>query len=130
MLRVSAALMTFVLLTGCAASGSSAPRPAEINHIVLFKLNDPADADELIRACDQNLASIPSVTSYYCGRPFDAGRENPAIDDEYDVGFYVGFEDAEAYENYVAHPAHKSLVKQWKPRFEWIRIHDVRDDTP
>ncbi|MEE2908740.1 MAG: Dabb family protein [Planctomycetota bacterium] len=117
------ALFGLFLLTGC-----SQKRPARINHIVFFKLKDPGDTTELIRDCDRDLADIPGVTSYYCGQHGDFGRKN--VQTDYDVGFYVGFESDEAYQAYLADPNHVAIVGKWKPRWEWIRIYDVVDNTP
>ena len=39
-----------------------------------------------------------------------------AVDSDYDVGFYVGFDTDEAYKAYLDHPRHLDLVKKWKPR--------------
>ena len=110
-------------ITGCAPD-----RPARINHVVLFKLQEPAEAGELIADCDRELAVIPGVTSYFCGPPGDFGRD--IVDSNYDVGFYVGFDTDEAYEAYLVDPRHVETVNKWKPRWEWIRIYDVMDETP
>ncbi len=108
--------------------GAHPPRPARINHLAFFKLRNPAEAPELIADCDEQLAAIPGVLSYYCGTHLDVGRTN--VDGDYDVGFYVGFADEEAYRGYVNHPSHVALVEKWKPRWEWIRVHDVLDESP
>lgn len=104
------------------------PRPARINHMVFFKLKNPADADELVRDCDAMLATIPGATSGFAGKRFESGRSN--VDQNYDVGFYAGFATEEAYAQYVQHPNHVASVNKWKPRWEWIRIEDVLDETP
>lgn len=126
---------TIVLLSCCFVGcntpmrcGYAAPRPARINHLAFFKLKNPADADELIADCDRMLATIPGVVSYYAGKHIDTGRTN--IDANYDVGFFVGFTTEAAYARYVEHPNHIAAVNKWKPRWEWIRIHDVLDETP
>lgn len=103
-------------------------RPARINHLAFFKLKNAAEAPELIRDCDAQLAVIPGVVSYYCGTHLDVGRSN--VDGNYDVGFFVGFESEEDYRHYVNHPNHVAVVEKWKPRWEWIRVHDVLDETP
>ena len=108
--------------------GCTPPRPARINHIVFFKLQNPDDRAELIADCDRDLATIPGVKSYFCGVHGDYGRD--LVDSSYDVGFYVGFETDEAYENYLSDPRHVAVVQKWKPRWEWIRIADVVDDSP
>lgn len=122
------AVIVFLVATGFSTGCSSSNRPARINHVVFFKLEAAQDVDELIRDCDQNLSSIPGVTSYFCGQHGDFGR--PTVDSDYDVGFYVGFDRDEAYRAYLEHPNHVRIVDKWKPRWKWIRIYDVVDDTP
>lgn len=119
--------------SGCATSprtkASAVPqRPARINHVVFFRLKNAADSDELIADCDHTLATIPGVISYFCGKHLDTGRTN--VDANYDVGLYLGFATPEDYARYVDHPNHIAGVNKWKPRWEWIRIQDVIDDTP
>ena len=110
------------------AESAPAPRTALINHVVFFKLNDPAKANALVTDCDKLLAGIPSVTSYFCGTHLETGRES--VDDNYDVGLYVGFDSKEGYSAYLTHPDHLALVEKWLPDFEWIQVRDVSDGTP
>lgn len=131
--RLAILLLLAGLLSGCACTtcdfgGDLPPRPARINHLAFFKLKNPADAVELIADCDAHLATIPGVLSYYAGTHLDVGRGN--VDGDYDVGFFVGFETEEAYRQYVNHPSHVMVVEKWKPRWKWIRVHDVLDETP
>ena len=93
-----------------------------------FKLKNPADADELVRDCDRKLATIRGVVSYYAGKHLDVGRAT--VDGDYDVGLYVGFMTEADYAEYVEHPAHIEVVRKWRPRWRWIRVHDVLDITP
>ena len=118
-------LLALLLLTACA---STPHRPARINHVAYFILQNPADADELIADCDRMVTEIPGITSYYCGTPFDTGRDT--VDGNYDVGFYVGFDTEDDLRTYVAHPSHVELVAKWRPRLESLRVHDVLDETP
>jgi predicted nucleotidyltransferase len=104
------------------------PRPATINHIVFFKLKDPAKVDALVTDCDTQLAAIPGVASYFCGTHLDTGRDS--VDDNYDVGLYIGFDSKADYETYVTHPNHTALVKKWLPALEWLQVRDIGDDTP
>ena len=125
-------LTVAALLTGCATlpvqPAPKTARPARINHVVFFKLNDPTDADDFIADCDTELATIPGVVSYYAGRHIELERAN--VDSDYDVGLYLGFMSVEDYERYLTHRNHQSLVSNWRSRLEWIRIHDVLDETP
>jgi hypothetical protein len=130
--RLIAGFVTLTMVSaGCAADRSAreAPaRPGLINHVVFFKLKNAAQAAELVRDCDEDLAAIPGITSYFCGRHIDTGR--PTVDQAYDVGFFVAFDSEEAYSGYVQHPAHVALVEKWRPRWEWILVRDVLDDSP
>lgn len=75
------------------------------------------------------LAPIPGVGSYFAGKHLDTGR-GERVDGNYDVGFYVGFQTEQALAGYVAHPRHSEMVNKWRPLCEWIRVHDVLDETP
>jgi len=115
-----------VWLGGCASIRGE--RPAEMNHVVLFKLKLAEDAAALIADSDASLPRIPGVVSYFAGRHLDVGRAN--VEKDYDVGLYVGFDTEASYRAYLDHPLHTELVTRWRPKWEWIRIYDVRDPTP
>lgn len=110
------------------AAPRSAPRPAPLVHLVYVKLKDPAQTAALVADSDAMLGTIPSVTSYFCGTHRDTGRST--VDGDYDVAMGIGFADLAGYQAYLDAPAHVSFVETWKPRCQWIRIHDVEDDTP
>lgn len=126
------AILMMVLFTagGCATSSASQTdkRPATINHVVFFILNNPADRAAVIADCDRLLATIPSVTSYFCGEHLDTGRAT--VDASYDVGLYVGFDSLEGYTEYVDHPQHIELVTTWRPKLKQLVVRDIFDDTP
>jgi hypothetical protein len=130
-----------LMLAGCAkgqrstdvahsarGSQSAAPRPAMISHVVFAKLIDSSQADELILACDAQLATIPGVVSYACGKHLDTGRGERVIAD-YDVGLYLGFDTQAALEAYGTHPQHLAILNEWQPRLQWLRIHDFVDGS-
>ena len=120
------------LLTACAAPapapGRAPARPARINHVVFFALNDPEDAGELIRDCNRMLTTVPGIVSSYAGTHLDAAREG--VDSDYHIGFYVGFMSEADYQTYLDHPAHLEVVKKWRPRLLRLQVFDVDDDTP
>jgi hypothetical protein len=125
-----AALVTvaaLALLAGCAAGGSGPARPARISHIVFFKLDDPGRRPELLADCDRLLPTIPGVVSYAAGRHLDVGRDT--VDGDYDLGLYIGFETEGDYAAYIDHPNHTELVGAWRDRLEWLRVHDVIDES-
>jgi hypothetical protein len=116
------------VLAGCAGgSGGTASRPARISHIVFLKLQDPAQRGDLLADCDRLLPGIPGVVSYAGGRHLDVGRET--VDGAYDIGLYIGFETEADYAGYVEHPNHVELLDIWRERLDWLRVHDVLDET-
>lgn len=124
--------MTF-LLPACATERPAAERavthsraaPA-ITHVVLISLQDPSQADALMRDCRAALPRIPSVELFGCGPHVDIGRAN--IDGDYDVGIVVGFASVHDYGDYLTHPLHEELVAKWRPRWRTARIFDVGND--
>lgn len=123
--------LTFSLIAACLLAGCAhhrAPCPARINHVVLIDLDDDAQTQACLEDCDRLLPTIETVTYYWGGVHGDFGRST--VDGEYDLALCVGFDDAQGYETYLVHPNHVELVDRWKPRFKWIRIHDVVDDNP
>ncbi len=128
MTRLTCGLLLVVCaLIGCAATPAVPPRPALINHVVFFKLKSPTKANELIADCDEHLAMIPGVVSYYSGKHFDVGRET--VDSDHDVAVYLGFMSQDDYEDYLEHPTHIRMESKWRPRLQWVRIRDTIDRT-
>ena len=132
LLVMMATMVLAIVPLGC-SSGSGgvsavASRPAAISHVVFFKLHDPGDAGALIADCDRLLPGIPGVVCYAAGRHLETGRG--AVESGYDVGLYIGFDDAGAYSGYVDDPRHVALVRGWRERLEWYRVYDVLDPTP
>lgn len=105
---------------GCAGR---APVVAEVNHVVLFKLEDPSKADALLAESEAKLRAIPGVRAYFGGRHVEIGREG--VTSDYDAAVYVGFDDVEAYRAYLGHPLHEELVEDWRDEFAWVRIYDI-----
>ena len=122
-----ASMLTTPLLAGCASMESPAEtksrHQALINHVVLITLASPEDAEALIEDCHRLLPPIESVRTWWVGVPVDTGRE--AVDDDYEVGLCVGFDDEEGLQAYLEHPLHLELVGIWRPKVDQFRIFDV-----
>ena len=124
-----------VCLVACLPASCAAPsahtgpsRPARINHVAFFELNDPQDAGELIRDCNSMRTTIPGIVSSYAGTHLDTTREG--VQSDYHVGFYVGFMSEADYQTYLDHPAHLEIVKKWRPRLRRLQVYAVVDETP
>lgn len=133
--RPSAVLSPLACIALAALSGACAkksppvvllePRDPPIQHIVLVQLRDDAQAPELLQDAGRSLSTIPGVASYFGGRHFEIGRSG--IDSAYSAGFIIGFETEQAYRDYLEHPAHTDFVQRWRPRIDWMRIHDIAE---
>jgi hypothetical protein len=115
-----------ILSAGCAATGPGEVETVRVRHVVLLKLADAADAESLLRDCDATLSALPGVLGYWSGTPLDTERD--LVDGDYDVGLYMGFASEADYDAYIDHRDHEALVERWRPRLQWIRIHDL--DAP
>lgn len=108
---------------GCQKRCSS--HSALISHVVIFNLADPAQAEDLIEACDGMLAGIESVGNYTCGRHIDTGR--PVVLDDYDVALIVGFNSQADYSAYLDDPKHRAFLDAWSDQISDVRIYDIHD---
>jgi hypothetical protein len=91
-------------------------------------LEDESLIPDLINACDLELATIPTVVSYFAGTHYDIGRDS--ILQDYHVGLYLGFASERGLRAYVEHEQHVAFVERWRPRLTSLRVYDVGDDTP
>ena len=73
------------------------------------------------------LATIDSVRHCYIGTPAATDRE--VIDRSYSYALVVVFDDAEAHDDYQAHPTHDLFRDTCAGYWEWIRIYDSTDDA-
>jgi hypothetical protein len=127
-MQIKRCIISRTLLTSSVALCGCASTQGTIHHVVMIELKNDSDQSALLSDCDRLLSNIPGVTSYWGGTPGDFDRSD--VDSDYDVALCIGFDTDQAYAEYLVDPAHLELVSQWKPQFEWIRIHDVLSATP
>ena len=120
-------MRTWVMIPLLMVAGCGTANPPRIHHVVLFKLGDPGAVPEFIAESDAMLADIPGVQSYFSGTPLDTSRDAP-VDLNFDVFFSFGFGSVEDYKAYLNHPRHVELITRWRPRLEWIRVHDAIEE--
>ena len=92
------------------------PGSQTVVHVVLVWLKEPGNDDhaaEIIRAT-HGLGNIPGVRAVKAGRVMKSKR--PIVDDSYDVGLYLEFDNLEDMEAYLVHPIHQEAVREvFKP---------------
>lgn len=123
MLIRTMSLMALLILSGCTTSAGPV-----IQHVVIFKLNDPDDGARLIAESDRMLSDLPGLRNYYAGSPLDTGRGGP-VDLDFDVFISMSFDSVGAYETYLRHPQHVQITSEWRPRLEWVRVYDAISRT-
>jgi len=123
------AVLSALAITACTSAPRSPFEPSaeadasSIRHVVLVKLIDPQEADELIHEMDTLLAPIPGVENYWRGSPYRTDR--PEVRSDYDVGLVIDFHGLAAYEAYSRNPGHVDLLTRWKPRSTSLVIYDI-----
>ena len=125
---VALATALAVLLAAGACATHRAPegerRPVE--HVVLFWLNDPSDAQAIQKmeeAC-YSFRSIAGVESVAVGRALPSDR--PVVDSTFDLGVVITFRNPEALGRYVTDPAHQeSLRTLVKPLVKRMQVYDI-----
>ena len=117
------AVLFALLACGCAAQQGQ----RQVEHVVLCWLKEPGDApaiDRIVQA-SRTFESIPGVVSVRPGRPVPSTR--PVVDDSFDVGLVITFEDEAALHAYDQHPTHVKAVRDvLRPLAAKILIYDIR----
>ncbi|MCE9610016.1 MAG: Dabb family protein [Chthoniobacter sp.] len=95
------------------------------SHVVIFwtKPELPEAADALIAGAEKYLRPIPLAKSFHIGRMVPSHR--PVVDQSYQVGLHLLFEDKAAEAAYQVHPLHVEFVeKVFKPNCARATIFD------
>jgi len=95
------------------------------SHVVIFwtKPELPEAADALIAGAEKYLRPIPFAQSFHLGRMVPSHR--PVVDQSYQVGLHLLFEDKAAEAAYQVHPLHVEFVeKVFKPNCARATIFD------
>ncbi|MEJ7688099.1 MAG: Dabb family protein [Variovorax sp.] len=71
-----------------------------INHIVMWKLKDPADAGRFKERLDTCRGLVPGM------RKFEVAVRSPGLEANCDVVLCSAFDDAAALKDYLEHPQH------------------------
>jgi hypothetical protein len=94
-------------------------------HIVLFwlKPETPADAKAaLVADCEALLKKIPTVRQLFTGLPAMTPRD--VVDNSYDVGLCVIYDDKAGHDVYQEHPLHKEFIARNKAHWQRVQIYD------
>ena len=109
-----------------AASLPADTTSGEVQHVVLFWLNEPDDPEvrQLFLDAKEVLETIPGVLSVHAGEAVP--DERPVVDDSFDIGYVMRFPDTTALRAYLEHPDHVALVRALVgPHVERVVIYDI-----
>jgi hypothetical protein len=95
-------------------------------HAVYFWLKQGtggAARQQLIDDCTRLLGKVPSVRHLWVGKP--AMTPRPVVDNSYDVGLCVVFDDTAGHDAYQVHPLHLEFVDRNGSTFGRVQIYDT-----
>src|SRR5688572_5199850 len=94
-------------------------------HVVLFWLKPgtpESEREQIVKDANDLLKKIPSVRHIWTGRPAMTPRE--VVDNSYDVGLCVLYDDRAGHDLYQAHDLHVQFVARRKPTLQKIVVYD------
>lgn len=104
-------IMLCVMLTACASTETTKTQESKIVHIVLVWLKEPGNQEHIQQVVDisNQLNEIPGIQELRVGISIPSERK--IVDDSFDVGLYMIFENQASMQRYLVHPDHKNAVK-------------------
>jgi hypothetical protein len=81
-----------------------------------------AAKDQLIADCRKYLGAVPGVKNLWAGPPAMTPRE--VVDNSYQVGLLVTFEDSKVHDAYQVAPLHKEFIERNKAHWDRVRVLD------
>ena len=118
-LSLSLLLLT---LTGC----SSISRATGIKHLVLCWLKQPDHVEDINRVIEtsKELSAIPGIIDIAAGTAIASDRE--IVDDTFDVGLVMTFENVDTMKSYLSHEDHIRRVNLvFRPLCQRILVYDI-----
>ena len=114
-----------ISLAGCAGSVSRTTTTGRVNHIVLCWLKEPGNIAhrEKIIEVSKSFRTIPRVLQVRVGQVIPSDRK--IVDDSFDVGVCISFDNAEDMNTYLDHPLHTKAAKEvLRPLADRIVVYD------
>ena len=96
-------------------------------HTVLFWFNETADEDakrRLVNDCKTLLGSISTVKFLAVGPP--AGTPRGVVDNCYDVGLVVHFEDQAGHDHYQTDQKHFDFIERNQKTWRRVQVYDIQ----
>ncbi|MCS5605360.1 MAG: Dabb family protein [Alphaproteobacteria bacterium] len=98
------------------------------SHVVIFwtKPDQSGATEALLAGAEKFLKPCPGVLHYHCGRMASSHRD--VVDQSYQVGLNLVFDNKAAQDSYQEHPLHVEFVeKVFKPNCERALVYDFEN---
>lgn len=122
-------LAALSLLSACTSCpmGHEVTSKGKVEHVVLIWLKKPGDAADrgaVIAAAKKFQREIPEIQHLSVGTPL--ASERPVVDDSFDVGLVMRFNNQADLTTYEKHPVHvKAVAETLKPVSKKLLVYDV-----
>jgi len=114
-----------VALSACTSTATTNIQENTVVHVVLIWLKESGNqghTQQVIEVSNQ-LKEIPGIREMRVGKSIPSDRK--IVDDSFDVGMYMVFDNLENMEGYLVHPEHKKAVTDaLKPLSSKIQVYD------
>ena len=124
------ALATALLIASCSTCpfGHKVTASGKVEHVVLIWLKKPGDAQQrqaVLAQCRAFAAEISEVAHLSCGLALPS--ERPVVDDSFDVGMVMRFDNPSDLQAYEKHQVHvKAVESLLKPLAAKIQVYDIQ----
>ncbi len=115
-------LLLLLTFTGCA----SISKETGIKHVVYCWLKEPDNVENIHRVIDasKELSTIPGIIDIVAGTALPSDRE--IVDDTFDVGLVMTFENVDTMKSYLSHEDHIRRVNLvFQPLCQRILVYDI-----
>jgi hypothetical protein len=128
-LFTSLSVVAVLMLSACSSCplGNKVTASGKIEHIVLVWLKRPGNAEDLatlVSTAKKFQAEITEIQHLSVGSAVASDRD--IVDDSFDVGFVMRFDDKATLTAYENHPVHKEAVKKTLlPMAKKVLVYDI-----
>ena len=74
----------------------------------------------------QELSTIPAIHRAFYGKPA-ATEKREVVDDSYDYGLVVIFDNLVQHDKYQVHPTHQKFLNEHRDKWEKVQVFDIQD---
>lgn len=115
-------------LASCASQvNSGKAKPEFVSHLVFLWLKEPGNKEhqQTLRDAADRLQEIPGLIRVDHGLALPSPRD--IVDDSFDVGYVMLFENEQAVRDYDPHPIHRDVADNTiKPLVKKVVVYDIK----